>query len=167
MQTKPAFLRGNIEGASSLVSAWLRGLESTEEQIAKWTDGLTQEGLWWEGAPGTNTIGGLINHIGITNQRLMSFARGTALRPELEKTAPEQLAPSGENLNQIMDRFKAAQAEVKEALMNLRAEDLETLRERLGNHVPAVHLIHKLVEHSHEHLGQVITLRKLWNARQS
>jgi hypothetical protein len=166
MQTKPAFLRGNIEGASSLVSAWLRGLESTEEQIGKWTEGLSQEGLWWEAAAGTNTIGGLINHIGITNQRLVSFARGIPLRPELEKTAPQQLAPSAQSLGQVMEGFKAAQAEVKEALMALKAEDLETLRERMGSHVPAVHLLHKLVEHSHEHVGQIITLRKLWNARQ-
>ena len=165
MQSKPAFLRGNIDGASSLVSAWLRGLESTEEQIAKWTDGLSQEGLWWEAAAGTNTIGGLINHIGITNQRLLSFARGIPLRPELEKTAPEQLAPTGETLAQVMDRFKSAQSEVKAGLMSLKPEDLETPRERLGNFVPAVHLLHKLVEHSHEHVGQIITLRKMWNAK--
>jgi uncharacterized damage-inducible protein DinB len=165
MQTKPAFLRGNVEGASSLVSAWLRGLESTEEQIARWTEDLSQEGLWWEAVPGANTIGGLINHIGITNQRLLSFARGIPLRPELEKTAPEQLAPGGEGLGQILERFRAAQAEVKAGLIALKNEDLETLRERMGNHVPAVHLLHKLVEHSHEHVGQIITLRKLWNAK--
>ena len=43
-------------------------------------------------------------------------------------------------------------------------DDLETLRERLGQRVPALHLWHKIVEHTHEHVGQIITLRKLWNA---
>ncbi|MDX2006375.1 MAG: DinB family protein [Meiothermus sp.] len=163
----PAFLRGNLEQTSTLASAWIRGLESTEEQIMKWTTGLSPEGLWWSATPDSNTIGGLINHIWITNLRLLHFAQGVALPAELNKTAPEQLAPTGEGLEDILRKFVAAQTRLKAALRQMSPEDLETPRERLGQWVPALHLCHKLVEHSHEHVGQIITLRKLWNAQKA
>ncbi|MER3554573.1 MAG: DinB family protein [Meiothermus sp.] len=168
MQTTPqvpAFLRGNLEGCSTLASAWLRGLESTEEHVAKWASGLSKEGFWWSPAPGTNSIGGLVNHIRTTALRLSHFARGMALPPELDKPPAVQLASTGEEPEVVMARFRSAMGEVKSLIRALDPEDLEVLRERLGQRVQALHFWHKIVEHSHEHAGQIITLRKLWDAK--
>ena len=161
----PAFLRGNLEHTSTLASAWIRGLESTEEHIMKWTTGLSQEGLWWSATSDSNTIGGLINHIRMTNLRLLHFAQGIPLPAELNKTAAEQLAPTDESLETLLRHYVAAQTQLKAALAAMTPADLETPRERLGQWVPALHFCHHLVAHGHQHMGQIITLRKLWNAR--
>jgi hypothetical protein len=168
MQTPPpvpAFLRGNLDGHSTLTSAWLRGLEAAEEMVAKWASGLPAEGFWWSPAPGTNSIGGLVNHIGITVLRLSHFARGVPLPPELDQPPAQQLAPTGEAPETVLARFRSALEEVRDRIQAIQPADLETLRERLGQRVQALHFWHKIVEHSHEHAGQIITLRKLWNAQ--
>lgn len=168
MQSTPqitAFLRGNLEGCSTLTSAWLRGLESTLEHVTKWTVGLSKEGFWWSPAPGCNSIGGLVNHIWITALRLAHFAKGLPLPPELDKSPAQQLEATGEEPEVVLGRFRLAMDEMQGAIKGLKDSDLEVLRERLGQHVQALHFWHKIVEHSHEHAGQIITLRKLWNAK--
>jgi len=160
----PAFLRGNVPGCSSLISAWLRGLESADELVARWTADLPDEGFWWSPAEGTNSIGALLVHASYAARRLATFARGLPLPRELDRPATERFATGGETPAAVLEQFRAAMAETRAAMQALQPDDLETLRERLGQRVPALHLWHKIVEHTHEHVGQVITLRKLWNA---
>jgi uncharacterized damage-inducible protein DinB len=165
MNPVPTFLKGNLEGCGTVASAWIRGLESAEEQILKWTAGLPAEGFWWAPAPDSNSIGGLLNHIAVSILRLGHAARGEDFPPELQKTTAEQLAAAGGDPVPVLDRLKAASAKAKGWLKGLSAADLEQVRELKGRgSAPAAHLWHKVVEHAHEHVGQVITLRKLWNS---
>ncbi len=167
MNTVAPFLRGNLEGYSTLTSIWVRGLEATEEKLEKWTSGLSPEAFWWSPTEGANSIGGLTNHIGVTALRLAHVARGLEFPPEIQKTAPEQLAPSDETPEAVLARTNASLAQVKTWMKGVSEEELQTIREWKGRgSVPALHLWHKLVEHSLEHTGQIITLRKLWNATQ-
>lgn len=166
MNPTPAFLRGNVEGYSTLTSIWVRGLEATEEKLDRWAEGLSKEGFWWSPTPEANSVGGLVNHIGVTLLRLAHVAKGWEFPPEIQKTPPEQLAPSGEDPEVVLARTRAAIAQAKTWMQELSPADLEVIREWKGRgSVPALHLWHKLVEHSLEHSGQIITLRKLWNAK--
>jgi len=166
MSQTPAFLRGNLEGYSTLTSAWVRGLESTQEQIDKWASRLSKEGFWWLPTEDSNSIGGLVNHIGFTILRLAHVAKGWEFPPEIQILAPEQLRPSGQEPQAVIERCKAAIVQAKAWIKELKPEELEAIREWKGRgSTPALHLWHKLVEHSHEHTGQIIILRKLWNAR--
>jgi uncharacterized damage-inducible protein DinB len=166
MNPTPAFLRGNVDGCGAVVSAWIRGLESAEEQALKWTEDLEPDGFGWSPAAGTNSIGGLLNHVATAMLRLGHAARGEEIPAELQKTTAEQLAPEVGDPGAVLTRYREAISRAKDWMKGLSAPDLETVRDLKGRgRVPAGHLWHKLVEHAHEHGGQIITLRKLWNAR--
>lgn len=166
MQTVAPFFRGNIEGYNTLTSIWLRGLEGCEEKLDKWAADLPLEGFWWSPVAGANSVGALTNHIGITALRLAHVAQGWDFPPEIQKTPAEQLVPSGELPEVVIARTKASFAQVRGWLQGVPTQELEVIREwKDRGHAPALHFWHKLVEHSLEHTGQIITLRKLWNAQ--
>jgi hypothetical protein len=165
MNPVPAFVRGNLEGYGTVASAWARGLEGAEELASKWTEGLSTEGFWWSPGPDTNSIGGLLNHVAVAILRLGHAARGEEIPAGLQQTTAEQLAAAGGDPAAVMERFRGACVQARAWLKELDPADLETVRELKGRgRVPAAHLWHKAVEHAHEHVGQVITLRKLWNS---
>jgi uncharacterized damage-inducible protein DinB len=165
MDPVPAFLRGNVEGYGTLSSAWVRGLESAEELVRKWTEGLPSEAYSWSPAPETNSIGGLLNHVATSILRLGLAIRGEEHPPELRKSTSEQLAAAPEDPAVLLERFRSACARARTWLKDAGEADLERICELQGRgRAPAAHLWHKMVEHAHEHVGQIITLRKLWNA---
>ncbi len=161
----PPFLRGEIEGVHWLVSVWLRNLDEVEETVQKWAGNLTPEGFWWVPAPETNPIGGLVQHIGGSSYRLL--LRGTAQEiPEALRIRPaEEMAPSGRAPEEVLAEFEQNLERVRVGLRALEAEDLmRTVR--VGPHqVKAVYVLDHIAAHAQHHAGQIITTRKLWEAR--
>lgn len=161
------FLLGDIEGTTPLTSAWLRGLEGVDGILSRWAEGLEPAGFWWVPAAGVNPIGGLVRHIGGSSARLLRYATGEPLPEALQAGGKVELAPTGEDAEQVLADCRAHLLEVSTTLRRLSPADLDVVREVGRKKLPvrAVSILHHLMEHAHEHAGQIIVMRKLWDAR--
>lgn len=168
MQTPPQlapFLRGEIEGVHWLVSVWLRNLEEVEETVQKWVTGLTPEGFWWVPAPQANPIGGLVRHIGGSSYRLLLRGTGQEIPEALRIRPAEEMAPSGRAPEEVLAEFAQNLKQVREGLQALRDEDLMRTVQVGPHPVKAVYVLDHIAAHAQHHAGQVITTRKLWEAK--
>ncbi|MDW8424432.1 MAG: DinB family protein [Meiothermus sp.] len=162
----PPFLRGDVEGVPLIVSVWLRSLEEVEETVARWASDLGPAGFWWVPAPDTNPIGGLVRHIGGSSYRLMLRGTGQEI-PEAVRIRPaEEMAPSGRNPQEVLAEFAEHMAKTKAALRTLTMGDLERVVRFAQYEVKAAYVLDHIAAHAQHHAGQIITTRKLWNARQ-
>jgi hypothetical protein len=159
------FLRGDIEGVLPIVSVWLRNLQEVEETVDKWAANLEPEGFWWVPGESTNPIGGLVRHIGGASYRLWLRGSGQEI-PEAIKIKPaDEMALRGqptEVLTEFFERIKA----VKQGFAGLQEADLG----RIAVFTPiisakAIYVFDHIGGHALHHAGQIITTRKLWNAR--
>jgi hypothetical protein len=164
MQTPP-FLRGDLEGVHWLVSVWLRNLEEVEETVQKWAGGLTSEGFWWVPAPQANPIGGLVRHIGGSSYRLLLRGTGQEIPEALRIRPAEEMAPSGRAPEEVLAEFAQNFKQVREGLQALRDEDLMRTVQVGPHQVKAVYVLDHIAAHAQHHAGQVITTRKLWEAK--
>lgn len=160
------FLHGDVQGADPLRSAWLRGLQHLEENLERWAGDLEPAGYWWVPTPEVNPIGNLVRHIGGASLRLLHYAQGRmpddALREEGAADF-EQLDARGEEIyRECMERLGV----VREGLKALEPSELELMREVGRKRIPVrtVVIVQHLLEHGHAHTGQVITMRKLYDA---
>lgn len=166
-QAQPPFLRGCIDGAGLLPSAWWRGLEEVREMADRWAGDLGREAFWWAPGPEMNPIGGLLRHIAGSSLRLLCYAVGEPVPDELRARAREELKPSPEvEPGQVLRQFHEEMARVQERIRGLTDAELAAQRVVGRQQVPAEagFILHHLVEHAQHHMGQVIVLRKLWNA---
>lgn len=164
---QPPFLRGRVQGAGLLPSAWWRGLEEVREMADRWAGDLGREAFWWVPGPEMNPIGGLLRHIAGSSLRLLCYAVGEPIPDELRARAREELKPSPEvEPAQVLRQFHEEMARVQERIRGLSDADLAAQRVVGRQQVPAeaAFILHHLVEHAQHHMGQVIVLRKLWNA---
>ncbi|WP_027882977.1 DinB family protein [Meiothermus rufus] len=162
----PPFLRGDVEGVLLPVSVWLRNLEEVEETVERWAADLGPEGFWWVPAPETNPIGGLVRHIGGSSYRLLLRGTGQEVPEALRLRPAEEMAPSGGEPKQVLAEFAEKMAQVKASLRALQPADLERVVQLGQYQVKAIYLLDHIAAHAQHHAGQIITTRKLWNARQ-
>jgi uncharacterized damage-inducible protein DinB len=164
----PPFLRGDIEGVLPVVSVWLRNLEEVEETVGRWAAGLSPEGFWWVPAPEANAIGGLVRHIGVSSARLYHRGMGQEIPEAYRLLAPEQLRVTHEPPAAVLEEFRENLRLVREGLSRLTQAELEALRPWGNTDIPpvrAIYIFDHIATHAQHHAGQIITTRKLWNAR--
>jgi uncharacterized damage-inducible protein DinB len=113
-----------------------------------------------------NPIGGILRHIGGSSQRLLLYALGEPVPEELRRRFEWEFDPTGDPPAQVLAAFHEEVGRVQERLLRLRPEDLSAVRTfpRRDVDVEAMFILHHLVEHAQHHAGQVIALRKLWDA---
>lgn len=164
----PPIFRGEIDDVPLMVSVWLRGLDDVEESLGRWTDGLSDEGLWWQPGAELNSIGGLMKHMLGASERLLLYAQGQGVSEAVRAAAAEELAPSGESVAELQAAAKASLAGVSEALKLFSEADLNTVQQVGQQAIPVkvAFILHHLVEHAQLHMGQVMLLRKLWDKHQ-
>lgn len=160
------FLRGDIEGVLPIVSVWLRSLQEVEEMVERWASDLELEAFWWIPAEGTNAIGGLVRHIGGSSYRLWLRGSGQEIPPAIRTKPAQEMAPSGRPPAEVLAEFKDNMDKVKAGLGSLRPEDLErTIQFASTIPAKALYVFDHIAAHAQHHAGQIITTRKLWNAR--
>lgn len=166
------FLYGDVDGTDPQTSAWLRGLQHLEEVVERWASDLDQAGYWWTptvaGAPveGVNPIGSLVRHIGGSSLRLLHYAQGLMPPDALREEGAADFVPSGALGAELYAQCRERLSAVREGLLALRPEEFAAMREVGRKRVPVrtTIIVQHLLEHAHSHAGQVIVMRKLYDA---
>ncbi len=160
------FLNGDVPGASPQLSAWLRGLEHVEITLEKWVADLSPEGFWWTPASGVNPVGSLVRHIGGSSLRLLRYAQGTMPSDALREEGAQDFQALRQDGEALYAQCRERLQEVREGLKALMPEEYEAVREVGRKRIPVrtTIIVQHLLEHAHAHAGQVVVMRKLYDA---
>jgi uncharacterized damage-inducible protein DinB len=156
------WLRGPIADVHPLVAPILYAFQQAREDLAKYTEGLTNEQIW--AAPhGLGTVGFHLRHIAGSTDRLMTYLQGHQLSPEQMKALEAEHIPDGhgrEALLAELDRaFQRAEAVVRSLDPAALPESRWVGRKRLPTTVAG--LLTHIAEHTQRHVGQAISAAKL------
>ncbi len=162
----PPFLRGDIEGVAPLVSVWLRSLEEVNEMVERWAGDLGAEAFWWVPAYEANSIGGIITHLGGSSYRLYLRGTGQEVPPELKTNASEEMQTANKaSPEEVLAAFRSRMVQIREGLSGLSEAQINQMVRFAKWEVRAMHVLEHIAGHALHHTGQIITLRKLWNAQ--
>jgi uncharacterized damage-inducible protein DinB len=163
---------------SSLVGLFLAQLDDQNRNLAEDTRGLTPDELYWQPAPGMNTIGMLLAHIALVEvawigaaARGLDFFQIDELPVKWADSGvplPADAAPPaalrGKDLAFYDDLLARARAFTRKALAPLTDADLALRRSRIrrdGTHVDynVGWALYHVLEHEAGHYGQINLLR--------
>lgn len=137
-----------------------------EENLERFVADLEQDGYWWVPTSEVNAIGCLVRHIGGSSLRLLHYAQGRMPADELREEGASDFVPTGEPGAEVYRVCRERLATVRAGLEALRPEEFGLVREVGRKRVPVrtTIIVQHLLEHGHSHAGQVITMRKLYDA---
>ena len=158
------WLRGRVTGVDPLLAPILFSFEQAREDLAKCTDGLSNEQIW--ATPfGFGSVGFHIRHIAGSTERLMTYVEGEQLS-DAQMTAMRQEEEPGatcEELLAVLDAaFRSAETVVRALNPATLPEAREVGRKRLPTTVAG--LLTHIAEHTQRHVGQAISAAKLAQA---
>ncbi len=155
------WMRGPIPGIEPLVMPVFFSFQMVREDLAKYTEGLTQEQLWMQQGS-IASVGFHLRHIAGSIERLTAYLMNESLTADQLASMKEEAAP-GATLSELLATVDATLAATE---ARLRTIDPATIheprfigRKRLPTTVLGL-LVH-IAEHSQRHLGQTITTAKL------
>lgn len=175
--------------ASPMVALKLAELADVHRQLERAVRELPPEAFAWQPAPGSNTIGMLLAHITLSEVHLGQVG----LRGERDGHVADVLGLGPDDDGMPLERFggrppAALDGKPAAFFLDLLARSLthtrdaaHTLRDAaLGDEIVRPPrpdgsvrvfdrrwILHHLVEHAAQHLGQVNTLRRQWRAAQA
>jgi len=158
------WLRGPLAEVNPLVGPTLHAYTQAREDLAHWTDGLSDAGIWLR-PHGLAPIGFQLRHIAGSVDRLTTYLR-------TEQLTPRQLEALRNEMNPGPPRTVLL-AQVNEALDNseqfIRTLDPATLAEprtvgRKQLPTTVIGLVVHLAEHTQRHVGQLIVTSKIVRA---
>jgi hypothetical protein len=135
--------------------------EHVNNEIFKWSDGLTDDQLNWKpSGKDTNSIGILMNHImGI---EIFSVAERVGGQSVNRDRAAEFANPATREA--LVQRRAEVEKRVHETFDKLTAADLNRAVRTPSGEAPIVKFLINSVSHVSDHMGQVILTRKLLDA---
>jgi uncharacterized damage-inducible protein DinB len=159
------WMRGPIEGVSALVAPLLYSFQMAREDLAHYTEGLSEEQLWAQPF-GLASTGFHIRHIAGSTDRLLTYLRGEQLSAgqlaALERENAGPVCGRAELLDALDRVFTAVEATVR-ALDPGRLADARAVgRKKLPTTVAG--LLTHMAEHTQRHVGQAISAAKLVRA---
>jgi uncharacterized damage-inducible protein DinB len=163
MSTQPeAWLRGPIAGVHPMTAPLLYSLQQAREDLAKWTEGFSDDDFWKKPAPDVAPVGFQIRHIGGSIERLLTYLEGRQLSDEQlseMKREQEPGATRAELFEALEHSFSRAEAVVKaidpRTWQDARAVGRKQLPTTVGG------LITHMAEHTQRHVGEAIITAKL------
>lgn len=161
------FLYGDVPGTDPQTSAWLRGLQHLEEVLDRWVADLEPEGYWWLPSESVNPIGSLVRHIGGASLRLLHYAEGRMPPEALIVEGRTDFEPSGAPGKELYEECMQRLRVVRAGIAALEPSEFSAVREVGRKRIPVrtTIIVQHLLEHGHAHAGQVIIVRKLFDAR--
>jgi uncharacterized damage-inducible protein DinB len=155
------WMRGPIAGVDPLIAPVLYSFQMASEDLAKYTDGLTQAQLW--ATPhGFGSVGFHLRHIAGSADRLIAYLQGQQLSETQLEFLKHEHDP-GATREELLDGMEAVFQHAEAAVRSL---DPATLREPRGvgrKMLPTTvaGLLTHIAEHTQRHVGQAISAAKL------
>lgn len=160
LQTEP-WLRGPLAGVHPLVAPTLYAYAQAREDLAHWTDGLTDEQIWLRPhdlAP----VGFQLRHIAGSVERLTTYLCGEQLTPDQLDAIHREMDP-GAGRAMLLREVNEALRKSEQVLLALNpaifAEPRSVGRKQLPTTV--IGLVVHLAEHTQRHVGELIVTAKL------
>lgn len=155
------WMRGPLQGIEPLVQPVFFSFQMVREDLAKHTEGLTQEQLWRSSGK-IASVGFHLRHIAGSVERLTAYLMNDSLTEAQLAFLREEGAPGAtleELLAQVDAALSASEARLKKIAPAQIHEPRFIGRKRLPTTVLGL-LVH-IAEHTQRHLGQAITTAKL------
>jgi uncharacterized damage-inducible protein DinB len=155
------WMRGPIDGVPTLLAPILYSFQQAREDLARYTEGLTEAQLW--ATPhGFGSVGFNLRHIAGSTDRLMTYLEGRQLSEaqlDFLKHEHDSGASREELLGSMNDVFERAEAVVR----SLDPSGIEAPREIGRKKLPTtvIGLLTHIAEHTQRHVGQAISATKL------
>ena len=170
MSQSEVWLRGPIPGVPALLQPVAHGLLQCREELRANVMGLTAEQIWARPS-GAASIGFHVRHAAGSLDRLFTYARGEHLSSAQQATLAAEAHPDlTPNIGAtLMAAFDKA---VQQALEQLYMTSETTLLEARGvgrAQLPStvLGLLFHASEHTHRHVGQVVTTVKVLSLENS
>jgi uncharacterized damage-inducible protein DinB len=149
-------------GALPALAAPIFALMQVQEDLARWTSGLTDEQVWLP-IHGLTPLGFHLKHLAGSTRRLTAYLRGEQLTGEMLAELGEEKTP-GMPLREMLLQLAAAFDEAKRVLRSVQdPEYLRALRfiGRKKIRVTLAGLAIHIGEHAQRHTGQAIVICQL------
>lgn len=155
------WLRGPVPGVDPVVGALLNSFQQAREDLARWTEGVTDEDVWKK-PHGLATLGFELRHIAASAGRLMTYATGRPLDTAQLALLKRESEP-GEDLASLMAGLNKSLDIAAVLARSLHPSEFGALRyvgrKRLP--VPLAGLLVHIAEHTQRHTGQAIVIAKI------
>jgi hypothetical protein len=155
------WLRGPLEGVHPLLAPTLHAYAQAREDIAKWTDGLSDAEIW-QGPHGLAPVGFHLRHIAGSVERLTAYLRGEELTPEQLDALRREMDP-GPGRSDLLAKVNEAFRASGQAIQAIDPATFADSRSVGRKHLPAtvIGLVIHLAEHTQRHVGELIVTSKL------
>ena len=154
---REAWLRGPVDGIPDLLQPVAHALVQARDEVDALVSELPSDRLWTRPG-GAASAGFHLQHLAGVLDRLLTYARGEALRPSQLRALEKEGVPNEATPEALARAFRQ---QVERALEQLRATDPATLtaprvvgRDRLPSTVIGL-LVHA-AEHTTRHVGQLL-----------
>lgn len=159
------WLRGPMEDVHPLLSPVLYAFQQAREDLAKWTEGLTDEQIW-DRPEGLGAVGFHLRHIAGSTERLMTYATGKQLTEGQLAALRAEMTPGAgreELLKDLDVVFRNAEHQIRSIHPATLTDCREIGRKRLPSTVAG--LLTHIAEHTQRHVGEAIITAKLLKSR--
>jgi hypothetical protein len=155
------WLRGPLSGVHPLLMPTLHAFAQAREDIARWTEGLTDDEIWSR-PHGLAPVGFHLRHIAGSVERLTAYIAGQQLTSEqLEAIRHEMDSDRGRSM--LLDDVSRALHRSERVICALHPAGLEEARGVGRKQLPTtvIGLVVHLAEHTQRHVGELIVTAKL------
>ena len=159
------WLRGPIGDVHPLLSPVLYAFQQAREDLAKWTEDLTDEQIW-DRPEDLAAVGFHLRHIAGSTERLMTYATGNQLSEQQLAALRTETEPGStrEQLLKALDvAFRNAENQIRSLDPSTLTDRREIGRKRLPSTV--IGLLTHIAEHTQRHVGEAIITAKLLKSR--
>lgn len=153
------WLRGTTPHSDPVIRALLHSFEQVREDLAKWTEGLTEAQLW-EHPHGLAPVGFQIKHLAGSVDRLTTYAQGNQLSESQLEVLHAEMTPDA-SLPGLLQLVDETLARTEAWVVTVTRFDAPRFVGRKLLPTTVGGLIVHLAEHTQRHLGQAILTCKL------
>jgi DinB superfamily len=159
--TVEPWLRGPLEGVHPLVAPTLHAYMQALEDLAQWTDGLSDVQIWSR-PHGLAPVGFQLRHIAGSVDRLTTYLRGEQLTNEQLETARNEMEP-GAGRTALLEMVTRSLQDSERVIRSLDPATLTNARVVGRKELPTTvaGLVVHLAEHTQRHVGELIITAKL------
>jgi len=155
------WLQGPLAGVHPLLAPTLYAFAQAREDIARWTDGLTDADVWFR-PHGLAAVGFQLRHIAGSVDRLTTYLRGDQLSLGQLEAITHEMDP-GPGRSELLDGINQALQQSEQVIRALDPAVLTEPRSVGRRRLPTtvIGLVVHLAEHTQRHVGELIITTKL------